>query len=454
MHYLQGNLSDAGTGIAAVPGVPLTQQPGMAGFRPIGRDNSPERTRMVTEAARLFAATLEGRVDPFLFRQAMQPTHELYVHHLMEAYPGMFPQRANRLGLRETMSQTDYQALFLDVIDRLYYGYYNDFPIVNMPLVKKHTLRDFRFVSRYLLDGMVSPFTSMNPAAPPPQTAMSGPVPQKNASYPGTNTGPIQYQPLLWQSMAAVNWAAILGDDLGIFQDLPKRLGIQANRGIHQYITGLFFQASGLNTNLFAANYNNLITSTYGASSNNPPLSQQGLQDAWNVLASMKDSSGNPIIVTGTPYLVYGPANHATAQTLKSATRNWVSVNGGNQNAQGFPTQLVEAANWAMQNMELIEDPYMPLVMSSASGNIKQTAWAIVLDPNAQERPCVELGMLAGHETPQLYQKAPNTMRFGGGVEPMMGDFYSMDQEMKIVSGFAGTQIDGRTVVGSTGAGV
>ncbi len=44
-------------------------------------------------------------------------------------------------------------------------------------------------------------------------------------------------------------------------------------------------------------------------------------------------------------------------------------------------------------------------------------------------------------------------MRMGGGVDPMMGDFYSMDQDMKIVGVMGGTQIDGRSTVASTGAG-
>ena len=44
-------------------------------------------------------------------------------------------------------------------------------------------------------------------------------------------------------------------------------------------------------------------------------------------------------------------------------------------------------------------------------------------------------------------------MRVGGGVDPMMGDFYSMDQSFKGVLVLGGTQIDGRSTVVSTGAG-
>jgi hypothetical protein len=41
----------------------------------------------------------------------------------------------------------------------------------------------------------------------------------------------------------------------------------------------------------------------------------------------------------------------------------------------------------------------------------------------------------------------------GGGVDAMMGDFYSMDSDTKIVTVFAGTQIDGRSTVASNGTG-
>jgi Mrp family chromosome partitioning ATPase len=68
-----------------------------------------------------------------------------------------------------------------------------------------------------------------------------------------------------------------------------------------------------------------------------------------------------------------------------------------------------------------------------------------------QARPSLELGFLNGFDTPQLYQKLPNTMRVGGGVDPLLGDFYTMDQEFKGLLVMGGTQGDGRSTVSSTG---
>ena len=419
------------------------------------RNPSVARQTQIREATRLYADAVAGKIEPFFIKQAMAPSDEVFVNYLNQRYPGLYAREssARRIGLRETMATSDYQALFTDVLDRIYYGTYNDFPIVNRPIVKNHQLRDFRLVSRYLLDGMVTPMTAIDPAAPGQQTAMSGPVPQDGGTFPTTNTAPLQYAPLLYQALASVNWSAFVNDDLGIFKDIAVRLAIQGNRAIAKFITSQFFSSAGLNASLFSTTYKNIVTTTNGAASTNPVLGSQGIMDALKVLALQRDSSGQPIMITGKMYCVYGPQYFATAKVLQNQLTTSLSVEGGSANSEGFPTQWIQTNNWVIQNMEFIMDPYMPIVMTGAAGNIANTAWMLVVDPNTQNRPAVEVGMLTGFETPQMYQKVPNTMRMGGGVDPMMGDFNSMNQDTKIVTVMGGTQIDGRSVVGSTGAG-
>ena len=449
-------------------GVPaMLRAQGLGEFVAAQRNASLARKMRVTEAARLYSDVIQGHLDPVFLREAVMPRNEVFVAHLMERYPNLYmDDRSGRhlLGLRETMSITDYQALYIDVLDRQYYGYYNAYPIVNKPLVKVHPLRDFRVVSRYLLDGAVSPYLPIGrnkstqtsgggPAGPMPETALSGPVPQDGSTFPTTNTAPIQYQPLAYGSSTAVNWGAFVNDDLGIFRDLPKRLAMQGNRGISRFITSFFFSSAGLNAGIFNAAYKNLITPTYGALATNPPISSQGLMDALKVLAGMLDSSGNPIMITGNMYLVHGPSQMAAANNAIKAVNMFVTNEGGTQTtSNSFIQQMLQVPNWVAQNITPIMDPYMPIVMAGAAGNIAQTAWALVVDPNTQERPGVEIGFLNGYETPQIFQKVPNTMRVGGGVDMMMGDYYSMDQEMKIIGVMGGTQIDGRSMVASTGA--
>ena len=293
----------------------------------------------------------------------------------------------------------------------------------------------------------------MDPAAPAPQRALSGPVPQDGSTFPTTNTAPIQYQPLLYQAMASVNWRAFVNDDLGIFKDIAKRLAMSARMTLAKFLTTFRMQAGGLNTTLYQAGYNNLITMANGASVNNPPLGAQGLMDAYKVLAKMKDSAGNPIMVTGRLKLWFGPGLTAIAKNLLSSIDLQVSVEGGSQNTQGFPTQFLRTnPNWLMQNMDPVMDPWIPIVCTAAG--VQDTAWGITVDPDSVDRPCTEVGFLQGYKEAQLFSKLPNTQRLGGGVDPMLGDFNTMDSDTKIVTVFGGTNIDGRTAIASTGQGV
>lgn len=428
--------------------------PEMGGFVTIkSKNKTPEHRRRVIEAAKLYADALRGTLDPFLFKQAMFPEHEFAVTEIARRYPGIYGDPGGRRmrGLRETMSVTDYQALFVDVLDRTYYGYYDDYGIPNEMLVKNHDLRDFRLRSIYLLDGVVSPLVAMDPAAPPPQRALSGPVPQNSDEFPTKDTAPIQYQPLLYQAMTSVNWRAFVNDDLGIFRDLMRRLAMSASMGITKFITGLYSSATGPNAALYNSGYRNQIITANGAASNNPALSSQGIMDAFKILAGMRDSAGNPIMIGGNPILWYGPSYTAVAENLMSATKIMLQNEGGTGNTQGFPTQFVETANWLVRNMRLCMDPWLPIVTTTSG--VAETQWGITIDPNSVARPSIEMGFLNGWRQPQILQKVGNTARMGGGVDQMLGDFNTMDSDMKVVTVFGGIQVDGRTTVASTGQG-
>jgi hypothetical protein len=432
----------------------VESRPELRGFAAVSREASSQRNRRIMAAARLYADALKGRIEPMFMREAMSPTREIFVQHLAERYPGLYGDPGGRqLGLRETMARTDYQALFVDVLDRLYYGYYSMWPIVQKQLVRIKQLRDFRVVKRYLLDGMVAPVTYRDPAEPFKQSALQPPVPQDGATFAaGTNAPAITYQPLLGQTGDAINWAAFVNDDLGIFQDVAQRLAIAANRGISRFITGKFVETSGPNTALYTSGYANRITIANGAQADNPPLGIEGLSDGFDILFGMKDSQGEPIMVAdATIYLYYGSNNEVTAQNLAHMISVYVTNRGGGANATpatGYPQQLLQTGNWLIQRVKPVMDPYVNVIASD-----KPKTWALVVDPNRVNRPCVEIGFLNGFEEPQLFQKVPNTMRMGGGVDAIMGDFYTMDQEMKIISVIGGSAIDGRTTVASDGSG-
>ena len=166
----------------------------------------------------------------------------------------------------------------------------------------------------------------------------------------------------------------------------------------------------------------------------------------------MLDIDGQPITFDGALYLVVGPALENTAIMMAKAMTVGLSNTGGSANVEGFPTQWLNVPNWPMSGVTPIVDKYLPLITTSSG--VKDTQWYLTYEPSVQARPSLELGMLAGYETPQLFQKVPNTMRVGGGVEPMLGDFWTMNQDYKGILVLGGTQIDGRSTVASTGQGV
>jgi hypothetical protein len=455
---------DIGPTMERVEGAPMNAAEvgaimGHQGFVARQRQHNAAHQRRVTEAARLLVDCMTGRCDARLFSEAMNPTNYYAILELQERYPALCTDGGGRnlIGLRETMSYSDYSALTVDVLDRTLYGYYTAAPVTNEPLVKKHPLRDFRIRAIYEMDGGVAPFTRMPYDSPSPTPSGAGEPPsftamQQAAREVQGSTQRVTYQPQLYQGGMAVNWRAIVNDDLGIFNDMIQRLAISGRRTIYKFITQLYCSAGGPNTTLFNSTFRNLVTTAYGASTNNPALSFQGLIDATTVIEKQQDLGGDPITFEGQLYLVYGPALARTAEALLAAVQADISVGGGTTNAQGFPSQRLRVAtDYVVRNMKPIQDKYLPIVCTTSG--IRDTQWYLFYEPAAQARPALELGQLSGYETPQLYQKVPNTMRVGGGVDPMLGDFYSMNQEYKGLLVMGGTQVDGRSCVASTGQG-
>lgn len=416
--------------------------------------------RRVMEAGRLMSDAVSGKIDPIFWKAALNPgsVNPWIVEGLRNDYPGIYRANGRQLSLQETMAVTDYQALFADVIDRQYYSNFLAWPISNSPLLLDKDLRDFRQVKRYMYDGLVTPYTASDPGAPPPQQAMLGPAPQNGAIPPtaATSTAAVTYSPLLYQSSASINWAAFVGDDLGIFRDVPKRLAIKGNRGIAKFQTQQYCDVNGPNTStpsanpLFQSGYHNQLTIANGATSNNPRLGVQGLVDAYNVLAAQLDATGDPIMIGGPMYLVYGASDYGTAKNLANAFDVLTSLQGGQSGTSTSNTigQLLRVKNWAMENLTLIYDPYLSLVATT-----NPHTWFLVCAPESQERPGIEIGFLSGFKEPQLFTEIATTQRMGGGVDPTMGNFWTNNQNMKIMGVMGASPIDGRSWCGSNGTG-
>jgi hypothetical protein len=414
-------------------GANATIMESLDGFTPIGRQRSLARDARIVEGGRLWADAIEGRIDPFFLKQAMNPTSRTGFEVLCREYPRCF---------NEAMSTSDFTALTADILDRTLIGYYSAVPVPNEGLAKHVTLRDFRNRKLFITDGMAGAFDKIGEFE----------VYEQRALTEGT---PITYYPDVYAGGAKISWRAIMNDDLGIFQVIPQRLAIGAQRTRHKFISGLYVDTHGPHASLFTAGFHNIITPANGAVGTNPPLTAAGLADALTVLKRQTDTGGDPILIPGNLFLVVGPALWATAKNLLNQLTTEVTILGGDAGAAGsYPKTKVQVNNWIVGGMTLVEDQYMRVIASAANGTVADTQWFLFADPSQQDRAALEIGDLQGYGTPQTFQKAPNTMRIGGGLDPMMGDFYTMSTEMKTLVAFGGAQVDGRSAVASTGAGV
>lgn len=347
-----------------------------------------------------------------------------YKQSLLEAtrlYQGVLDGRTPVWRLREAMSTSDFQYLFGDIIDRQMLAAYQRTPVMWQQVARRGRVRDFRTVSRYTLDGGEAVLDEVKQAAEYPAAAVTD--------------GRYQYAVKKYGRRLPITWEALVNDDLDALSDLPTRLANAARFSEEKFFTQLFASSSGPNSSFFNSGNKNIVTG-------NPALSVAGLTAAFNTLAAQVDSDGNPIYVGGV-LLVVPPALKITANNILNATEILAADGGGD----GTGNNQLRVANWLRNEVRVVVNPWLPVV-DTTSGN---TAWYLFADPNVG-RPAMEIGFLVGHETPELFQKAPNAVRVGGGmVDPMDGDFDTDSIDTKVRHVFGGTLMDPKSAVASTG---
>jgi hypothetical protein len=330
--------------------------------------------------------------------------------------------------LQEALSTSDFPLLMGDVLDRQLLGNYTSFQPTWQNYCKRATVRDFRTVRRIQMDGLTGRYYNsyLKPEMTPPV--------EDNAL---TETG-YTYNVEVYEKAAAINWRMLVNDDLNAFADIPRRLALGARYTEEYFATSLFVTTTGPHGSLYSAvSYGNVITG-------NPALSIAGLQTAMQILGAMTDESGEPIVVD-TVELVVPPALEVTALNILNATQLWLNVNAN----AGTAEQNLVAQNWMRNRVRLSVNPYIPIVASSSNGS---TSWFLFANPSTS-RPALEIGFLTGYETPGLYQKAPNTMRVGGGVDPVLGDFETGEIQYKGMHIIGGCRLDPKATVASNGSG-
>ena len=329
--------------------------------------------------------------------------------------------------LQEAMSTSDFPNLMGDVLDRQLLGRYQEVPVTWPNYAKRARVRDFRSVSRFAVDGLEGRYTSSNKK---PELA----EPREDNNLTETE---YTYAVEVYEKATALNWKMLVNDDLDAFATIPDRLARGARRTEEWFVTSLFVDASGPHASFYTSGNKNKVTG-------NPTLTVAGLQTAMGVLGDMLDANSEPIVVE-TVELVVPPALEIAALNILNAMQLTIDPNASAGTAQ----QVMTTQNWLRGRLRLSVNPYIPVIASTANGS---TSWFLFANPNTG-RPALEIGFLTGYETPGLYQKAGNTLRVGGGVDPLLGDFDTNEIRYKGMHIIGGTRMNPKATVASNGSG-
>lgn len=400
------------------------------------RAMTPQQQRMaavresrVAVAAEFLSDLLTGNVPAYWLQEMLRPSSPAMAQSINEAYPGLIrPMTVQEAAyatavygadIAESMTTSDFPLLMGDVLDRMMLQRFVEAPQVWRQYISVgRPLRDFRTARMIQTDGGDVQWDEVTE--------------EEGVTYTHISESGHTISPALYGKAIRLSWRLLINDDLDAFAEIPAVLGRGGRRTIAKYATGLLFDSSGPDATFISAGNGNLLTG-------NPDLAIDSLATAIQTLAGFTDSEGEPIVIEGMR-LVHGPGLRVTVQNLLNQLTVDLTAAGG------VSGQVVRVNNWIVQGLTAVEDPYIPIVCTSNGA----TSWLLISDPNSG-RPAARMRFLQGFEQPNLYMKAPNTMRVAGGLDESVGDFNSMAQEYKGLVAFGGTTIEPKAVVGSKG---
>lgn len=294
--------------------------------------------------------------------------------------------------LQEAMSTSDFPLLFGDILDRTMLATFQAWIPDTLRLARRKVVNDFRDVKDFAVDGAEGVLDKVKERTEYPEASLT----EARDTWAVAKYGRV----------IDISWESIVNGDLDSFADRPQRLAKAARRTQAKQLTEQYVTTTGPHTSLYTVGNANIVTA-------NPALTTAGLQTAMTKLAAQTDSSGEPIMFDSV-FLVVPPALEITAMNIVNALQIEMTEVGGTSG------QKLIAKNWMANRVQVIVDPYIPIVASSSNGN---TSWFLFGDPTAG-RPALSYGVLRGHEEPEIWVRSPNAVRAGGGpVAPEEGSF-------------------------------
>jgi hypothetical protein len=391
-----------------------------------------ERQHRVAAAAEFVTDLIAGDIPAYYLNEVLRPSSPQIQAHISQSYPGVFRQISQReaafvalqfgepVGVVESLTTSDFPLLMADVLDRELLRRFAEVPQAWRGYINVGpALRDFRDLHLLDIDGGTGVWDEITE--------------EEGLTYTNLTESEITFHVALYGKAIRLSWRLLMSDRLDVFDEIPGVLARGGRATVNRFATGLLFDANGPHASFFTVGNGNIITGS-------PAFSAAALATAIGQMAAMTDANGEPINLEAMR-LVHGPALRvAVNNVLNTMTIDMTA-------AGGTAAQVIRVNNWIAGGLTPVEDPYIPLIATSATGS-----WLLTTDPNTS-RPAAEVRFLNGFESPNLYVKTPNTQTVGGGVVPELGDFQSMATEYKGLVAMGGAQVEPSAAVGSDGTG-
>ncbi len=282
----------------------------------------------------------------------------------------------------EAMGTTDFPTLFGDVLDREVLKGYEQIPGVMRQLVRVKKLNDFELVRRSKDTGFVQslPFVEL-----------------EGGEYKSRKkgVGHFEYRLQKYGAIVDLTWEAFLRDVDGFFDDIIPGLASSAQNTEERFLTELYWDANGPLDSFF-----NQATGQAGVSA--LPLTSSNLGTAIKEMKGARATyriKSEPVL-NKPLWLVVGGALEITAKTILRAADYGRDFRSTNSTAE---------AVIANEGIKLIVNPWIDVVVTAGSKGA--TTWALF----SENIESGELGVLKGHEGPELFMRHPDATRVGGG---------------------------------------
>ena len=338
------------------------------------------------------------------------PKYEARLKESADFIADVFDGRKPMWQLKEALSTDDFPLLFGDTIDRLLLAKYKAItPEWTRFMKVTRTIRDFRDVKRFRASigrGM---------------TDLVGAGGDYQADAPSEST--YSFAVHKYGRRRDILWEALQNDDLDALQSTPEDLAKQAVNREAYFAAGRYVG----NTTLYNSH---TVNGTAYLNKFTLALTPENLATVVSAMGDFPDDSTDGVPIVNDPiYIVVG--TRKKQMEAEQILNSLVVLQGVDQTGPNLASAALIPAN-LRNRMQVIYDPFMRMLDPTHY----QDSWYLFCDP--ADGWAVEIGYLVGHDSPELYMKAANQIRLGGGAA-IEGDFDTDARAYKVLHVIGGS---------------